>query len=213
MKLQPRKPPRYQQDYSTYFLTFCTFKRLPILHEPGIPEFLVEELYFYEKKILKLVAYTIMPDHVHLMVEVENVKALSAFLRDFKKYTSAVLLKRLASESGRSRRSSDRRAEVSVQHRSDDRLLHLSRRSNDRLLHLDRVWQPGTMDHCIRMNWNGKDYENHLSYIFYNSYKHLGIAPKDFPYHNFMKFVEQGYFDEDFCSVDEKIDKGLNIYE
>jgi REP element-mobilizing transposase RayT len=135
MKFQPRKPPRYQQDYSIYFLTFCTFKRLPMLHAHGIPEFQIEELHFYEQKIQKLVAYTIMPEHVHLMVEVENADSLSRFLRDFKKYTSAAIMKRIVEEAMSSRRSSDRRAEPSREHRSDDRLLPHVRRFDNRLLH------------------------------------------------------------------------------
>lgn len=180
MKQYPRKPPRYKQDFVLYFLTFCIFKRNPLLHLTGVPQLLIEELMFFERKIRKVIAYTIMPDHIHLIVEVEQAHTLSEFLRDFKKYTSREIKRRLT-------------------------LLKMEVP--------DRIWQPGTMDHCIRMRWNNKDYENHLAYIFYNSLKHLGVAPKDFPFHNFREFVKDGVFEEDFCSIDDNILKISRIVE
>ena len=70
---------------------------------------------------------------------------------------------------------------------------------------MDRLWQPGTMDHCIRFSRNDNDYQNHLSYIFVNSKKHLGIAPRDYPYHNFLEFVEAGVFDLQFGGGDSNV--------
>ncbi|MBI1803466.1 MAG: transposase [Ignavibacteriae bacterium] len=196
MKHLPRKPPRYAQDNSPYFLTFCTFKRRPLLHFSGVPEMLVDNLHFYEHKIDKVVAYSIMPDHLHLLVEVKEIKTLTAFLRDFKKYTAKEILQML------------------IHHTIEFSTHALGlRRSVDQPLQVDRIWQPGTMDHCIRMTWDGKDYENHLSYLFFNSKKHLDIAPKDFPWHNFMEFVEQGVFDQSFFAVDDKVVKKCAIYE
>jgi REP element-mobilizing transposase RayT len=49
---------------------------------------IVENLTFYSKRLKQLIAYTVMPDHVHVMVYVETVAQLSGFLRDFKKRTS-----------------------------------------------------------------------------------------------------------------------------
>jgi hypothetical protein len=87
----------------------------------------------------------------------------SAFLRDFKKFTSHKIKKHAVEE---------------------------------------HVWQRGTMDHCIRISLENKDFENHLSYIFSNSWKHLGIKPKDFPYHNFHEIVQKGWLEYDFCDFD-----------
>lgn len=197
------KPPRYCQSDASYFLTFCTFGRRKLLHLPVILEFLIEELRFYERKIHKLIAYTVMPDHIHLIVEVTGARTLSAFLQSFKSYTSKEIMKRLANSS---RRQLARGLIPSG-------MLTGAMPTGSRLLHLDRVWQPGTMDHCIRMTWDGKDYENHLGYLFFNSQKHLGIAPKDFPYHNFIEFEAQGIFDVNFCAVAENISSRFAIYE
>jgi REP element-mobilizing transposase RayT len=201
MKLFPGKPPRATQENAPYFLTFCTLWRRPILHLPGIPEFLIDELHFYSARLSSLVGYTIMPDHVHVIVEVETVKNLSAFLRDFKSYTSKEIKKRLSC-----RQPPGVEGNTASFHFAD-------KPTGSCPLQLDRIWQPGTMDHWIRMNWESKDYENHLSYLFYNSQKHLGIAPKNFLYHNLKEFVHQGYFDEDFCSVGENVNKSFVIYE
>jgi len=156
-----KKPPRFHQDDAIYFLTFCTFRRRKILHRSGVPEMLIETLMFYKSRIRDLIAFTIMTDHIHLMVDVENVKQMSDFLRDFKKWCS----------------------------REVCRLVPIS----------TPIWLRGTMDHCIR---DDLDFHNHLSYIFYNSWKHLQVPPRDFPYHNFLEFVEKGWFDIDFLGLE-----------
>lgn len=218
VKTRPQKPPRFGQDNAIYFLTFCTFGRTKLLHLPGVPEMLIENLNFYASRIEKLVAYTIMPDHVHLIVEVGKVITLSAFLRDFKKRTSKEIKKLF--DVDRSRRS------ATVVHASLDvataRSSTLDRATSahfaetpiaNRLLHLNRVWQPGTMDHCIRVDWTGDDFQHHIFYLFFNSKKHLDVAPKDFPFHNFIDFVQQGILDEDFCAVDEEVFKHCSRWE
>ena len=82
------KPPRWKENNSIYFLTFCTYRRRKILHSNGIPAILIEDLKFYSERINELIAYTIMPDHVHLLVEVEDVESLSKFLKSFKTHSS-----------------------------------------------------------------------------------------------------------------------------
>jgi len=69
------------------------------------------------------------------------------------------------------------------------------------------------MDHRIRVSWKSNDFMNHLSYLFYNSYKHLKIVPRNFPHHNFQEFVEQGYFDNDFYDLRDDIASSLSIYD
>jgi REP element-mobilizing transposase RayT len=170
------KPLRWKDDHSIYFLTFCTFKRQRILHEKGIPQIIVDDLKYYSKNIKELIAYTIMPNHIHLLVEVEDVRTLSRFLQSFKTHSSK-------------------------------KIKEIIGRNNN------PVWQRGTMDHCIRESLSKTDFENHLMYLFYNSQKHLGISPKDFGYHNFMKIVERGWLEEDFCAFSEKAEKEFEIYE
>jgi REP element-mobilizing transposase RayT len=169
---------------------------------------LIDELRFYARRLQRLVAYTIMPDHLHLIVEIGEASSLSGFLHHFKSYTSKEIKKKLAE-------SSRRLPAVGPCHNETPTGRHLLQRmpTSGRLLPGARIWQPGTMDHCIRMSWDNNDYGNHLAYLFYNSQKHLGIAPKDFPYHNFQELVGTGFLDEDFCSMSEKVDRMFAIYE
>jgi putative transposase len=88
MKRITNKPPRWKNDHAIYFLTFCTFKRRKILHLDGVAAALIEDLFFYQRTIKELIAYTVMPDHVHLLVEIEDVKTLSKFLQNFKTHSS-----------------------------------------------------------------------------------------------------------------------------
>jgi REP element-mobilizing transposase RayT len=154
-----------------------------------VPELLIESLMFYQTRVKQLIAYTIMPDHIHAMVEVDEARSLSVFLRDFKKYTSRAIKNRIE-ERG---------------------LLALGKTNRFKLS--ERVWQPGTMDHCIRNSSRNRDFENHLSYLFSNSWKHLSIAPRDFPYHNFADFEETRVFDRDFFAFDEKQLRSAKLYE
>jgi len=171
-----RKPPRWKENDSIYFLTMCTHGRKPYLHHLAVPEMLTENLNFYSKKIKELIAFTIMPDHIHLLIEIKDSGEMSDFLRDFKRYTSKEI-KRI----------------VGVKN--------------------NHVWQRGTMDHCIRESDANEDFENHLHYLFFNSVKHLGVRPRDYPYHNFKDIVNRGWLDEDFYNIPEKELKEFEIYE
>jgi len=137
---------------------------------------IIENLLFYSKCLKELIAYTVMPNHIHLLVNVEKIEHLSDFLRDFKKRTSKEIKKML---------------EIKSPH----------------------IWQRGTMDHCIRVLPGNKDFVNHVYYIFYNSLKHLSVAPQDFPYHNFNEAVRRGLIEEDFCAASTVFPKTYEMYE
>ena len=59
------------------------------------------------------------------------------------------------------------------------------------------VWQKRYWAHTIR---NEKDLYKHIDYIHYNSVKHYGISPKNWPYSSFRQFVKNGYYEEDWCN-------------
>ncbi|MCX6120988.1 MAG: transposase [Ignavibacteriales bacterium] len=176
MKRMTNKPPRWKESFSIYFLTFCTFQHRKILHDDGIPASIIEDLKYYSKIIKELVAYTVMPDHINLLVEIENIKTLSKFLQSFKTHSSK-------------------------------KVQELIGKNNI------PFWQRGTLDHCIRESYANIDFENHLKYLFYNSQKHLGISPKDYPFHNFHEIVKRGWLEEDFCEISERTEKAFALYE
>ncbi len=170
------KPLRWDQDNSAYFLTFCTFGREGYLHHPQIARIIIDDVKFYAGRLNQLIAYTVMPDHIHLLVRVDKVRQLSDFLRDFKKRTSKEIKNAL---------------QINAPH----------------------IWQRGSMDHCIRVLPGNEDYINHLNYIFYNSVKHLGIIPKDFPFHDFNEAVQNGWIEKDFCTTVPKFPSKFEMYE
>ncbi len=154
------KPLRFKRDNAIYFLTFCTYRRAKVLLQPSVPEMLIENLRFYGARLKDLIAYTVMPDHIHLMVEIEKVKMLSDFLRDFKKRTSRKI-----------------RALANPETRF--------------------IWQRGTRDHYIRPCLSQRDFDNHINYLFSNSWKHLGNPPRKFPYHNLEEAIARGFIPAD----------------
>ena len=48
------------------------------------------------------------------------------------------------------------------------------------------------------------DLYKHIDYIHYNSMKHYQIAPKDWEYSSFRKFVKLGYYDANWCNFEDK---------
>ena len=48
-----------------------------------------------------------------------------------------------------------------------------------------------------------KDLYTHLDYIHYNSMKHYQISPRNWKYSTFLKFVEKGYYDINWCNFDD----------
>lgn len=63
------------------------------------------------------------------------------------------------------------------------------------------IWQRRFWEHTIR---DENDLYKHLDYIHYNSVKHYGIAPKDWNYSSFNKFVKIGYYEKDWCNFEDK---------
>lgn len=62
------------------------------------------------------------------------------------------------------------------------------------------IWQRRYWAHIIL---NETDLYRHLDYIHYNSVKHHGIAPKTWPYSSFRKFVKDGYYELDWCNIND----------
>ena len=72
------------------------------------------------------------------------------------------------------------------------------------------IWQRRYYDHIIR---DEEDLHKHIDYIHYNSIKHYEIAPKDWKYSSFKKFVKNKYYDIDWCNFDDKYKINTLDYE
>ena len=63
------------------------------------------------------------------------------------------------------------------------------------------VWQRRYWEHTII---NEDDLYKHIDYIHYNSMKHYNIAPKNWEFSSFKKFVENKYYENDWCNFEDK---------
>ena len=63
------------------------------------------------------------------------------------------------------------------------------------------IWQRRYYDHVIR---NEEDLWKHIDYIHFNSLKHYNIAPKDWEFSSFNKFVKNNFYDLNWCNYDDK---------
>jgi putative transposase len=91
----------YNSSENIYFLAMCTDKKQPYFSNPILSKVIADELeHRHRNREMKLFCYCIMPDHLHLLVSLEEdyLKEKGAFgertLQDwvsaFKRYTSRV---------------------------------------------------------------------------------------------------------------------------
>ncbi len=86
-----------------YYLTFQVVGWVDIFSRQVYKDIIVDNLrYCQQKKELAIFAYVIMSNHVHLMMQSQN-GTLSQTIRDFKSYTSKVIIETIE-ESNESRR-------------------------------------------------------------------------------------------------------------
>jgi putative transposase len=76
-----------------YFITFVVVEWVDVFTRKDYANLVVESLQYCQKgKGLITYAWCLMPNHLHLIVSAADGFALSAILRDFKKFTSAAIL-------------------------------------------------------------------------------------------------------------------------
>jgi len=86
--LMPKRK-RIHSGYDIHFVTFSVNKHIPVFRESLIARSFIENLDFYsEKGLFRLHAYVVMPDHVHLLMELPDNGKISDLVRDIKKYFS-----------------------------------------------------------------------------------------------------------------------------
>ncbi|HEX9912199.1 MAG TPA: transposase [candidate division Zixibacteria bacterium] len=89
----PLRGRRYFEGNS-YFITTSVNKFVKIFKEKKYIDIILENISFYrEKYAFKLIAYVVMPDHIHLLIypDQERVKEISKIIEDFKKFTARKL--------------------------------------------------------------------------------------------------------------------------
>jgi putative transposase len=159
---------RSKTPNATYFFTVVTDKRRKILCEPENIDLLRKAFrYGMQNHHFKIDAIAILPDHLHCIWTLpENDADFSTRWRLIKSYFS-------------------RYCNLDYQGKVSDSRQKKAEKA---------VWQRRFWEHQIR---DDDDFINHLNYIHYNPVRHgLTMAPKDWPFSSFSRYVEKGFYDE-----------------
>lgn len=96
---------KFVEPEGLHFVTFAVVGWVDVFTRPDYKNIVVESLkYCIEKKGLRLHAWCIMTNHVHLVVSAQNGFVLSDIMRDLKKYTSTQAIKAIEENQQESRK-------------------------------------------------------------------------------------------------------------
>ena len=88
-----------------YFITITVFDWIPLFLSAGYCDIIIDSLAYCQKfKGLRIHAYVIMPNHLHLIVSTDNAHSLPDVIRDFKRFTSRRITRTLVREGALKRR-------------------------------------------------------------------------------------------------------------
>lgn len=93
-----RPKPPFQPEY-LYFITTKIAGGKPIFRRPSLAQMVIGSLqHMREQGWIKLHAYVVMPNHIHLVVRFLNDHTPSQVMRDFKKFTARCIVQQLMAE-------------------------------------------------------------------------------------------------------------------
>ncbi len=79
----------YDQPGPVFHCRLGTWDRIPIFSQPDAARLFVDALRFYHGRSVDMLAYCVMPDHVHLLVRMnESGVKLSRWVGDLKRWAS-----------------------------------------------------------------------------------------------------------------------------
>jgi len=97
---------RFGENYYAHFITYSVVNWIDALSRPVYKDIVVDSLkHCIDKKGLKLHAWVIMNNHVHLIITAEDDNKLADIIRDHKKFTAQLLLQTIADNQQESRKS------------------------------------------------------------------------------------------------------------
>lgn len=85
----------YTDTNVAYFLTICTYEKKAYFKNPEIAQYIDKEIDYRSRVVdeVTMFAYCIMPDHVHLLLKLNEGygKSLSNWVAAFKRYNARIL--------------------------------------------------------------------------------------------------------------------------
>jgi REP element-mobilizing transposase RayT len=198
---------RIYEEGAEYFITSVTHERFPYFDEPILAELFVRDLWFaMELKQFDLYGFTVMPDHVHLLIQPKEQFNYSQIMATLKRNVARdinniiedkSLIRDLheGDDSNRRLRTNFEKTERDHPHLRFDaysshftKIEQLRRNFNGKQSSKQSFpafrWQKSFLDHIIR---DEEDYLNHLEYIYNNAVKH-GLVT-DAEQHPFMWII------------------------
>jgi putative transposase len=96
---------KFKNSDGCYFISFAVVGWVDVFTRKEYKNIIIENLkYCQAQKGLELFAWVILTNHVHLIARAKEGFLLQDIIRDFKKYTSRVLLKAVLENTGESRK-------------------------------------------------------------------------------------------------------------
>ena len=159
----------FLQNYP-YFITVVTHQRNPLLIDNI--ELLRDSFKYAKSKFnFDIIAIVILPDHFHLIIELDNSRDYPKIIGVIKSYFS---------------KNCDTKY-----------YKHLTQSYSREKQNYKPIWQKRFYEHTIR---DDKDFKSRLDYIHFNPVKHnLVIKVKDWKYSSFHKFVKQEKYNIEWC--------------
>jgi putative transposase len=167
--------PNYHRFYipnAIVAVTLVTYNRQPTFSTPQAAELFLN---IFNKIIDQFhydcIAYSILPDHVHLLIQLsQDHPNFSLPIRELKR-------------------------RFSVSYKKSNPVLPLPNSSRQKH-HETTIWQRRFWDHIIK---DERDLERHLDYIHFNPVKHgLTDSPTCWPWSSYSNFVEKGYYSKEW---------------
>ncbi len=168
---------RLYLDGYDYFITVVTHERNPILVN-NID--LLRNSFKHAKRKFNFTidAIVILPDHFHMILQLDNAKEYSKIVGVVKSYFS--------------------------KHCDPKYYAHMLQTQSRTDKHYKPVWQKRFYEHTIL---DEKDYKIRLDYIHFNAVKHAYVKKAEaWEYSSFKKFVKAGIYESNWCDFDNEID-------
>lgn len=178
---------RFHIKGGTYFFTVVSYHRYHIFSSPVARDLLHQAFKTTQTKLpFTLDAISLLPDHIHCIWTLAEGDCDNA--------SRWRRIKGLFSQTYR--------VKVGAGHPSDE-----SRIRRGELA----IWQRRFWEHVIE---DEKDLENHIHYIHFNAVKHGYVKRvSDWRWSSFHRYVDMGYYDNDWGGINEDYFKGKKFGE
>ena len=173
---------RIYEEGASYFITTVTYNRYPYFQLPFLAELFIKDLLFAKDlKQFTLHSYTVMPDHVHLLITPSAKANYSEVLRSLKTnyardandimFGRKINIQNLGDVAPRRLRVHEKHMELLL---TEYHRLFIDTYGPNHNIPFFK-WQKSFRDHIIH-----NDHSDHLEYIFHNALKHsLAQEPEE----------------------------------